>query len=102
MRSLADATAYQKNVMAWMCLMGIEFTFGSLVLYVSTFFIIPFFIVIGCAPFILNRIACPSCNTPVTYQGSIAGMAIQGGFIRKKCQRCGWDLRQNKNGSTIK
>lgn len=64
-------------------------------LYVSNFLIFPFFILVFSSYYIFNRIICPNCGTSVTYQGKLAGFNIKGGFIRKKCQQCGWDLRKN-------
>jgi hypothetical protein len=95
MKNLEGFTAYQKNLVAWACIMSLGFLFGALFMYASSWFMLPFFAVVGVAPFFLNRIVCPNCGTPVTYQGTIAGLRIRGGFIRKKCQQCGWDLRKN-------
>ena len=95
MKNYEAITAYKKNLIAWFCIMFLCFLFGTLFMYVSIWFMLPFFAVVGCAPSFLNRILCPNCGTPVTYQGTIAGLRIRGGFIRKKCQQCGWDLREN-------
>jgi ribosomal protein S27AE len=70
-------------------------TLSLLSLYVSNWFLLPFFALIFSAQFLLKRIVCPNCGTPVTYQGTFAGFRVQGGFIRKKCQQCGWDLDKN-------
>lgn len=94
MNNYARFTIYQKNLIAWLCIMSLCFLFGILFLYVSIWFMLPFFAVVGGAPFFLNKIRCPNCGTPVTYQGTIAGLRIRGGFIRRKCQQCGWDLRK--------
>jgi hypothetical protein len=68
---------------------------GIGILYVSEWFIAPFFMVIAGAYFFLHRITCPNCGTPVTFQGVYAGIRIQGGWIRQRCQECGWDIRNN-------
>lgn len=92
--TLHAKSAYQTNVRAWVCFMVIELTLGALALYVSFLFVIPFFILIVSGHLVFNKIVCPKCGTPVTYQGGIMGVRITGGFIRKKCQNCGWDLRK--------
>ena len=89
-------TAYKKNLLAWSCIMGAELLIIVAILYVSSWFLVPFFIIIYNARYVLYRITCPNCGTPVTYQGTIAGFRIQGGFIHKKCQECGWDLDKEK------
>jgi rubredoxin len=85
-------TAFRKNVFAWACLMGASFLFGLGALYLSEFFLVPFFALIFSAKFVLDRITCPNCGTSVTYQGTFAGVKVSGGFIRRRCQQCGWDL----------
>jgi hypothetical protein len=88
-------TAYKRNLFAWACIMIVGLTLIALSLYVSTWFLAPFFGIVFFAQFVLKRIVCPKCGTPVTFQGKIAGVRIQGGLIRKKCQQCGWDLNTN-------
>jgi len=50
-------------------------------------------------PFIIKRtldkIKCPKCGMPVTYQGKILGESYFGGFSNRKCKNCGWDLNKN-------
>ena len=75
--------------------MAVELTLGAMGLYLWKWFLVPFFVLIFVIPFVLKRITCPNCGTPVTYQGTFAGMRVQGGFIRRKCQQCGWDLDKN-------
>lgn len=67
---------------------------GALAIYFSEWFLVPFFLLIFVVPHILKGIVCPKCRTPVTYQGSVSGFRIHGGFIRKKCQQCRWDLNR--------
>lgn len=82
-----------ENMIAWACIMSLGFILSILFIYLSVWFIIPFFLIIFCARFVFNRIVCPSCGTPVIYGGSIWGLQIYGGFFWKKCRKCGWDLR---------
>lgn len=89
-------TAYKKNILAWVCITGSVLSMGLAGLYVSNWFIVPFFVVIYSAQFFLEKITCPNCVTPVTYQGTFAGFHVRGGFIRKKCQQCGWDLDKSQ------
>lgn len=88
-------TAYRKNVVTWLCFMAVGLSFILGMLYVTEWFVIPFFILVASSYYIFNKITCPNCGTPVTYQGKLANFRIKGGFIRKKCQQCGWDLRKN-------
>jgi hypothetical protein len=88
-------TAYQRNVRAWVIIMSVALSIGLLALYVSNWFILPFFGWTLIVPHLLLKgIDCPKCGTPVTYQGTFFDFRIKGGFIRRKCQQCGWDLRK--------
>lgn len=40
----------------------------------------------------LDKLKCPSCGMPVTYQGKILGENYFGGFLNRHCQNCDWDL----------
>jgi hypothetical protein len=75
--------------------MVVELTIGLLALYLSNWFAVPavpFLALVFVIPFVLKGIICPKCGTPVTYQGTFFGVRVQGGFIRKTCQQCSWDL----------
>lgn len=76
-------------------MMTVELTILALGLYVSNWFIVPFLALVFVGRFALRGIDCPKCGTPVTYQGTFFGVRIQGGFIHRKCQQCGWDLDKN-------
>lgn len=88
-------TAYKKICFAWALIMLLEFSFGLGILLVSNWFMVPFFGMLFCAKLVLVPIVCPRCDTSVTYQGTYLGKRICGGFIRRKCQECGWDLNKN-------
>ena len=88
-------TAYRQNQLAWACIMIVELTIGLLALYLSNWFAVPFLALVFAIPLVVKRIVCPKCGTPVIYQGTLFGFRVQGGFIRKKCQECGWDLNTN-------
>jgi hypothetical protein len=85
-------TAYRRNRLTWACIVVVELTIGLLTLYLSKWFAVPFLALAFLLPLMLKGIICPKCGTPVTYQGTFFGARVQGGFIRKKCQQCGWDL----------
>src|SRR5512135_2629666 len=85
-------TPYRKNIRAWIIIMSIGFILILSALDVSSWFFVPFAIFTYIPQFFLNRITCPNCGTPVTYQGTFCGLRIKGGFIHKNCQECGWDL----------
>jgi hypothetical protein len=88
-------TAYKRNVLTWACFMAIQLSAILLALYLSNWFLVPLVAAMFVIPSILRRIVCPKCGTPVTYQGTFAGIRIPGGFIRRKCRQCGWDLNTN-------
>lgn len=89
-------SAYNRFVRAWLYIMAAGFSFGSLGLYVSPWFFVLFFAIVFIIPRALDGINCPNCGTPVTYQGSLGGYKINGGFIHRYCRNCGWDLKKNK------
>ena len=89
-----NVTAYKRIVLAWACITVVELTILLLALYLSNWFAVPFLALVFAIPFVLKRIVCPKCGTPITYQGTYGGIRIKGGFIRRKCQQCGWDLDQ--------
>ncbi|MGH9439289.1 MAG: hypothetical protein ACRD22_15690 [Terriglobia bacterium] len=76
--------------MVWF--VAIAVSFGALAIYVSKWFIVPFFASVFIPTFFIDRIVCPKCGTPVSYQGSLAGKRLRGGFIHKKCKKCGSNL----------
>lgn len=43
----------------------------------------------------LDKMKCPKCGMPVTYQGNILGKSYFGGFLNRRCKHCGWDLDKN-------
>jgi hypothetical protein len=90
-------TAYRKHLLAWACIVAVELTIGTLGLYISKWFLVPFLALIYAIPFVLKGITCPNCGESVTYQGAVFGRPVRGGFIRRTCQKCGWDLNQAGN-----
>lgn len=82
----------RKNILAWLGIMVFGVLFIALALYVSIWFAIPFLAIVAGSNLVLQKIVCPNCGMPVTYQGESRGVGIFGGFIRRKCQNCGWDL----------
>ena len=90
-------TAFAKNRLAWACIMITGLALGGAALYLSTWFIVPFFANVFTGHIWLNRITCPNCATPLTYEGRslLARMAPPSAWSRKECAACGWDLRRN-------
>jgi hypothetical protein len=85
-------SAYNKGLVAWALIMAIALALGVAAMEVSSWFIVPFLIFIYIPQFFLNRITCPNCGTPITYKATAFGVQSTGGFLRSKCQACGWDL----------
>ena len=86
---------YTKNVLAWSAIMSLGLAAILASLYVSNWFLLALAAVVYGSQFVLKRITCPQCGTPVTYQGTVVGVAVHGGFIRKQCQACGWNLKDS-------
>jgi RNase P subunit RPR2 len=89
-------TAYKKNLLSWAVIMTVGLSAGLASLYVSAWFLVAVAAVVYIPQFFLERIVCPNCGTPVTYQGTLFGKRIRGGFIRRNCQQCGWDLNTER------
>lgn len=87
-------TTYKKVVAIWIGILFFGFLFGAL-LSVSTWFIIPFFAVVGTGSYFLNRVTCPNCGANMTYETSALGVRVPLLFMSNKCKRCGWDLKAN-------
>lgn len=87
-------TAYKKNLLSWACLMGVALLSILGGLYISTWFIGLLVAVILTGRFVLNKVTCPNCGTPVTYEGEAVINRIRPplAFLRRKCAKCGWEL----------
>jgi hypothetical protein len=97
MHGLANMSAYRKFIQAWIIIMSVALASGVLGLYLSPWFLVPFFAAVVVLPHaLLKAIVCPSCGTPVTYQGSLGGFKISGDFVHRRCRNCGWDLKREK------
>lgn len=90
--SSTELSPYRRFLRAWVAIIGVELLVGLLALYVSVWFSVPFLGGVFLMPAILRGIDCPKCGTPLTYQGSIAGIRVSGGFPHKTCRECGCDL----------
>jgi len=88
-------TPYRRFVRIWAYVIVAGLALILLFLYVSGWFVVPFFGLIFLIPYFLRNLACPHCGTPLTYQGTWAGTRITGGLPRRKCQECGWDLTRS-------
>jgi hypothetical protein len=44
--------------------------------------------------YLMARVKCSNCGTPVVYQGKIGSIPLVAGFVRKRCQKCDFDLTQ--------
>jgi hypothetical protein len=85
---------YQKTMWAWICVAVAAAASGLSAMYVSGWFVLPFFGVVFGGGFVLRRIECPKCGTAASYDGTLAGRRFYGGFIHRNCRRCGWDLKK--------
>ena len=81
-----------------MIFISLVFLNAFLTLYLSNWFLAPFFAVILGMNSAIKGIKCPNCGTPVTFQGRIFGFAVHAGLIKHECQNCGWNLDSNESG----
>ena|SRR5215469_9223289 len=88
-------TVYQKVIATWVCIFFFGLIFGTLFLYGSFWFMIPFFAVIGIGAFFLNHIVCPNCGAHMTYEKSVLGVRVPLVFMRSKCKECNFDFKHN-------
>lgn len=90
-------TALTRNRLAWAAFMLAGLCFGLAGMYISNWFVIPFFANVFGGGFMLNRIVCPNCGAPLTYEGPrwIDRVAAPSAWWRKNCAACGWDLSKN-------
>jgi len=97
-------TPYKKNLWAWAVFMALAFSMGLGGMYLSNWFIVPFFGVVLSAHIFFNRITCPNCGTPVTYVDDkpMPGFRVYKTFFRTKCPVCGWDLNKEGANSNLK
>lgn len=40
----------------------------------------------------MSLVRCPSCGTPLVFQGSVGGIPLVAGFANKRCKKCDCDL----------
>lgn len=93
-------TAYRKNLLAWALFLGVGLALIFIAVYISNWFVVPLVGLALGAHLVFDRIRCPRCNTPLTYEGEtrregpFATLGIPSAFFRKSCANCGWDLRE--------
>jgi len=87
-------SAYEKYLTAWIYTMSLGLLFGVSSLYISVWFMIPFWVVVFSGRYFFIRIRCPNCGTPVIYDASIANFQIFSLFFKPVCKKCGWNLRE--------
>ena len=87
-------TTYKQNLVAWGCIVLTGFVLIALSIYASTWFIVPFVLLLYGSHLLLRRIVCQSCGQPVTYEGDTEKSRFlpPTAFLRTHCAKCGWDL----------
>ena len=90
-------TALNKNRFAWAGIMVAGFCFGLGAMYLSAWFVVPFFVNVFGAHLILERIECPNCGAPLTFDGKrfVDRIGAPSTWMRKTCAACGWDLAKD-------
>jgi hypothetical protein len=88
-------TAYRKNLVAWAGFFALALIFVVAANEISEWFMLGFFSIPLLARFVFSKIVCPKCGASANYQGTVFGIRINGGLVRRKCQECGWDLDRN-------
>ena len=85
-------TIYKKVFTIWACIFFFGFGFGIALIYISSWFIIPFFAVIVVGAYFLKRITCPNCGHHLIYERRICGIRVPYVFMRPMCKMCGSDF----------
>ena len=87
-------SALDRNRLAWAGILLAGLCFGLAGMSLSAWFLVPFFANVFGARFILERIDCPNCRAPLTFEGNrlVDRIGIPSGWTRKTCAACGWDL----------
>ena len=100
MKGNSQLTVYQKVASIWAGIFFIGIILGALFIYISTWFMIPFFAVIGAGSFLLNRVVCPNCGARINYETSFFAVRVPLVFMRDKCKECGRNLKSNPVADT--
>ena len=92
MMMTAPMSVYRKVLLMWCVVLLLVLILMLGAKFVSNLIpimglLIPFYI--KCT---LDKLKCPKCEMPVTYQGKILGESYFGGFLNRHCKNCGWDL----------
>ena len=87
-------TAVNKNRFAWAGILVASLCFGLGAMYLSAWFVVPFFVNVFGAHLILRGIVCPNCGASLTFegQGLVDRLGVPSAWTRKNCAACGWDL----------
>ena len=85
-------SVYRKMILMWCIVFGLALIIMATARFVSNLFpalglLLPFYI-----KHTLDKLKCPKCEMPVTYQGEFLGKSYFGGFLNRKCKNCGWNL----------
>jgi hypothetical protein len=89
--TVKNMTPYKKKLLAWFCVMVLALSMGILLVYVSVWFVLPFFGIVFSGHLFLKKISCPQCGEPLTYAGEnplVSGQVLSSIFS-KNCLRCG-------------
>ena len=54
--------------------------------------VIAFFVWLFIGTFLMLRVRCPNCGTPLVVRGKLVGVPILSAFVNRYCQSCGYDL----------
>ena len=65
-------SAYRKYMFICVAFFGTAMAFGSLAIYVTVWFVLPFLVTPLVAGYLMQQVLCPHCAAPVIYQGGAA------------------------------
>jgi hypothetical protein len=88
-KDITPLETYQRYFLAFMA-MG--FFFGGCSLYVSEYFVIPFFANVFLCGWLLHRPACPKCHTSLAPARGVSLRAVLASYRATTCRQCGATL----------
>lgn len=85
-------SVYKKLLIVWLAVFWLVCLIGLAAYWLSSLFALAGLLLPLMIKRYLDRLTCPHCNMPVTYQGEIVGVAYYGGFLNRVCRKCGGRL----------
>ena len=83
------------NLVTWGAMLAFAFLWLALAIYVSQWYLVGFVAILALGRLSLERIICPNCGKPITFEeGGARSLRHLLAPFKRFCANCGWDLRQ--------